>query len=253
MVGKLISELPANKHKDGDALKILIVEDEALISERLMRLCRELLGSRLISIKCKHSLDDAMEYIEEFPIDLLLLDLNLDGQDGFDLLKQVMAGSFQTVIVSANTHRAIEAFEYGVIDFISKPVSVERLRGAISKVDEFNDGAGGRVRFLSIRKGQEIHLLEIADVDYIKGSGIYTDIHMVDGTQFLHNKPLSSLQKVLPSSFLRIHKSYIVNLKRLSKILSHGQHRYECVLVGGETIPMSRAKYREIKLNNEFE
>src|SRR5688572_16580366 len=114
-------------------MRILIAEDESVIARRLERMVKEILGERAGSVAVKESLADAGEYLFEKPIDLLLLDLNLNGEDGYDLLKLAAAGSFQTIVVSANSDRALEAFQYGVLDFVPKPFDLERLKRALDR------------------------------------------------------------------------------------------------------------------------
>ena len=103
-------------------MNIVIVEDEPVIAQRLARQIKAI--DALNSAKLKHfdTFDDAQAYLEENLIDLLFLDLNLHGVSGFDLLKSVAAASFHTIIVSAYAEQAIKAFEYGVVDFVAKPV-----------------------------------------------------------------------------------------------------------------------------------
>ncbi len=70
------------------------------------------------------------------PIDVLFLDLNLNGKDGFDLLKTSVSGAFHVIIISAHTEQALKAFEYGVLDFVGKPFNKERLARALDRVFE---------------------------------------------------------------------------------------------------------------------
>ncbi len=108
-------------------MRILIVEDETVIARRLERLVRQILGQQLVWLKRADCLAAARADLESFPIDLMFLDLNLHGKDGFGLLEHAVAGAFHTVIVSAHTNQALRAFEYGVLDFVAKPFDKERL------------------------------------------------------------------------------------------------------------------------------
>ena len=98
-------------------MRVLIVEDEPLLAGRLDRFCREILNTRLESIRIANRFDEAGATLADSAVDLLLLDLNLHGEDGMALLESSVAGSFHTIIVSANTEHALRAFEYGVLDF----------------------------------------------------------------------------------------------------------------------------------------
>src|SRR3546814_13063742 len=100
--------------------------------------------------------------------DVRLLDLNLHGRDGFDLLKRAVAGSFDTIVVSANTDRALEAFEYGVVDFVPKPFTEARLSQAferrLAKRDE-----GEAIRYLVVRHAGKLERIRIDDIRVIHG------------------------------------------------------------------------------------
>lgn len=114
-------------------MKILIVEDEPLIAQRLLREARHYFGSRLSQLHHCDDLDDALALLDASRFDLLLLDLNVLGEDGFKILQlKHMASnenaiSFQVIIISAHTERAVTAFGFGVVDFVPKPFSQERL------------------------------------------------------------------------------------------------------------------------------
>ena len=115
-------------------LRIALVEDEEIVARRLQRLLGRVLGDRRTSITRLTNLHDALDYLADHPIDLLFLDLDLGGEDGFRLLGEAVAASFHTIIVSARHDQALRAFEYGVVDFVAKPYTEDRLRQAIERV-----------------------------------------------------------------------------------------------------------------------
>lgn len=225
-------------------MKILIVEDENTIAVRLERLVNDILGSEVDKIFIFHRLDDAEEFLDENIIDLMFLDLNLAGLDGFELLKKVVAGSFHTIVVSAYATRAVEAFEYGVLDFITKPFTKDRLTKALSRlVKPFRQK---ETKYLAIKKCGVIEFIELTDVSYFKGANIYSEVYLKNGTQLLHDKSLNRLEQMLPMCFSRIHKSYIVNEKHIRGMSHHGNNA-ELVLHSGQSIPISRSKISEFK------
>jgi len=226
-------------------VKIVVVEDEPLIAERISRLSKEVLGKRLRSISVLSSLEEAKNYLETHCIDLLLLDLNLSGRDGFELLEHAVSHSFHTIVISANTDQALRAFEYGIIDFIGKPLSISRLEKAFERVDNARDDT----RYLSVRKHDGLLLLLIEEISYIQGTSGYSEIHMQDGSSALHDKSLSALESILPGYFCRIHRSYIANLNQVVCLRNQGDHKYSLVLKCDEILPVSRNKYRDIKNN----
>jgi len=114
-------------------MKILIVEDEFLIASRIERLCNEILGFVLSKITCISDLADAKAYLKTNKVDLVILELNLNGEDGLQILQQFTAESFHIIIVSAQKEKAIDAFDYGVVDFVSKPFEKEKLKLALDR------------------------------------------------------------------------------------------------------------------------
>lgn len=228
-------------------MKILIVEDEALVAQRIKRFTEQIMGNKLSSIIVKTTLESAEIHISENPIDLLLLDLNLSGKNGFEILQKVTAESFHTIIISANIDKALEAFEYGVLDFVGKPFTVERLRKAFDRYNNVDKLSAYPTKYLSVKKGDKLLLIDITKIEYIKGSGVYAEIYTTDGDSLLHNKSLNNLDTILPSNFIRIHKSYLVNINYASHITNHGAGKYVLAMNNNTQVPVSRNKYKEIK------
>jgi two-component system response regulator LytT len=227
-------------------MRILIAEDESVTARRLERMVAEILGDKAESIAVKESLADAEEYLFDRPIDLLFLDLNLHGEDGYDLLKLAAAGSFQTIVVSANSDRAVEAFQYGVLDFVPKPFDRERLARALARADTRSQSQAP-AKYLSVRKHAKVELVPVEMVLYLQGAGDYVEIHLEDGRMELHSKTLETLAALLPPYFERIHKSYLVDMRAMKGIVLQGAGKYALDLGKGRLVPMSRVKYKELK------
>ena len=230
-------------------MKILIIEDEQVIAKRLGRMCQAYFGAILSQIDHRDSLSQGLESIEDNKIDLLLLDLNLNGEDGFDVLKNVVSCSFHTIIVSAYKDKAIKAFEYGVLDFVPKPFNETRLGHALSRTIHDTDSKSniGSIKFLSIIKSGKQLLLELHRLKYIKGARVYTEIYLKDGSKEIHNKSLDALLQLLPSNFERIHRSYIVDMQEVTALKAESGGKYTAILKSGDQLPVGRAKYKQLK------
>ncbi len=232
-------------------LSIVVVEDEALIAQRLIRFLNAELSNHAVLIQHFSSLDDGEDYLSSHSIDLLFLDLNLHGHDGFNLLKTQVAASYHTIVVSANTDRAIEAFEYGVLDFVGKPFSQERIAKALARAltsGEVNSNPFAS-KSLSIEKQGRIELIALSDIDYIKASGHYSELVLLDGSTQLHNKSLSHILDILPNNYRQVHRSYVVSFARIKEILIHQGSQYELLLTSESLIPLGRTYYKSIKNN----
>lgn len=225
---------------------VVIVEDEGTVAARIERLVEKLLGENLTALRHFDDLEQALDYLQRTPIDLLLLDLNLHGKDGFDILANTVCGAYHTIIISAYADRAIKAFEYGVLDFVAKPFSTKRLQQALSRLTNQAASSQGQTRHLAIRKAGELEIVDIQDVFYIRGADNYSELVLSNGDVKLHDKSLTNLMMVLPERFERIHKSYIADLDNAVKILTHPGSKYELELNNGERLPIGRTRYKAI-------
>jgi two-component system, LytTR family, response regulator LytT len=228
-------------------MKVLIVEDEASIADRIVRLLRELLGTSLESTTIHDNVASANEYIHTKPVDLVILDLNLHGKSGFEILKEAGAESFHTIIISAYKEKAIEAFEYGVLDFVPKPFTKERFSKALSRMNSTEDKLSVKTKLLVVKLAHSVVPVKCADIVFVKAEGNYSRLFLESGAKLLHEKSLNKLEVLLPSSFMRIHKSYIINTVFLLKYRVFKGSRYEVELKGDHTLPVGRTRYKNLK------
>lgn len=228
-------------------MRVLIVEDEPLLAQRLERFTREILGAQLETLRVAALFSEASAKLAETPIDLLLLDLNLNGRDGMELLRTSVASSFHTIVVSANTDQALRAFEFGVIDFVPKPFTQERLAQALRRVTERDGRSALAAKYLAVRKYGKVELVPVDRVLYVQGAGAYAELVLDDGTRELHDKTLEKLHALLPPGFERIHKSYVVRLSEVKAWHAHEGSRQEVELRNGVRLPVGRTRSREIK------
>lgn len=220
-------------------MRILIVEDEPPIARDIGDAVRSILGSTLTSLHVAFSLDKASEFIQKHRFDLCFLDLNLSGEDGFELLQQALAHSFHTIVISGHTDNALRAFEYGVIDFVPKPFTTERLRKAVERITQ-HGSSPAPARFLTARKNRRHLLLPIDCVEYLKANRYLVEVHLKDGRMELIEKPLDRLKSILPGTFIRIHRSFIVNLEYVDSYRHAGQGCYRVQMKSGTHLPLSR-------------
>jgi two-component system, LytTR family, response regulator LytT len=228
-------------------MRLLIVEDEPLIAHRIERFCRAILGDSLDHCSVAATFDEASARLAEQPIDLLLLDLNLNGRDGMELLRTSVAHSFHTIIVSANIEHALRAFEYGVLDFVPKPFTQERLTQALQRATDTTSRAVHGAKHLAVRKQGRVELVSVDDVAYIQGAGNYSELVLADGRRQLHDKTLEKLEAVLPPDFVRVHKSFLVRFGDIRALHAHEGGHYEAELKQGMRVPVGRTRYKELR------
>ncbi len=228
-------------------MRIVIVEDERMIAERLRRLVTEIVGDRLESLTLLDRFSLAREHLATHPIDLLFLDLDLYGRDGFGLLEEALASSFATIVVSAHHDQALRAFELGVTDFVPKPFGRDRLAKSLARLETREPALRKQLQNLAVRTRRGIDLVPVARVRYLQGADDYTALHLVGGQRRLHPKSLRALETLLPSPFTRVHRSFIVNLARVRSLESHGGGKHRIILDDGTDVPVSRARIAALR------
>lgn len=228
-------------------MRVLIIEDESRIAKRLTRMTNAYFEQQLTLSVCD-TLAKGMAHIAHSSVDVLLLDLNLNGEDGFSVLESMVARPFHTIIVSAYTDKAIIAFAYGVLDFVPKPFDEARLFQAFGRLNIQKPVTDNLLKYLAVKKGGMIKMIAVTELSYIKGAGIYSELHLNDGSLALHDKSLDTLEQLLPpGEFIRIHRSYIVNLLRVKKLMVEAGGRYNLSLKSGELLPVGRSRYKELR------
>jgi len=228
-------------------VRILIVEDEPLIARRLEQFCRAILQDRLELVRSAQTFDGAGAELAAHAFDVVLLDLKLQERDGMELLASAVAGSFHTIVVSANLDQALRAFEFGVIDFVPKPFSRERLEQALRRAAGENGRAPRPAQRLAVRKLGRIELLDVDEILYVEGSDKYSELVLASGRRELHDKSLLRLEALLPPVFERTHKSYLVRMSAVARIFALEGSRYELELKNGVRLPVGRTRYRALK------
>lgn len=228
-------------------MHILIIEDETRIAKRIERMVSVYFMNSLKSLKVIDNLREAKTHIQNNALDLVLLDLNLNGESGFEVLKTAVSNAFHTIIISAHSHQAILAFEYGVLDFVSKPFNQDRLDKAFQRLIAIDKNTVVEAKYLAIKKRSGIHLITVKEVLFFKGAGAYTELYLQNGTKELHDKSLEKLEQLLPHTFFRIHKSYLVKLSEIKEIIVKSGSKYLAELHDGTILPIGRTKYKELK------
>jgi DNA-binding LytR/AlgR family response regulator len=221
------------------AMRVLIVEDEALVRQRLLRLASEHAGSR-VRFDAVCDLAEAEERLTRSSYDGVLLDLNLEGEDGFQLLHRCCARAFHTIVVSAHAERALEAFALGVLDFVPKPFTRERLGLALDRLAGAAQHRPGAMRWLSVWRARGTALIALDDVLAIRADGDHSEVILASRSE-LHDKALGRLLNLLPAEFVRCHRAWLVNLRHVQRFSAMSGSRWQLRLSNNAEIPVGRA------------
>lgn len=223
-------------------LRILIAEDEATIARRLARLTRDILRPRECELTIAPTLGEARDAARNGPPDLLILDLRLEADDGFDLLRDPVLRHVPTVIVSAHTNRALEAFDHGARDFVAKPFGRTRLETAIHRVLDVAARPGVRPEFVRVKSRSAVDAVPLEQIVFVRANGTASELVLANGSVVSSERMLNELEQALPRRFVRIHRSFIVDIGRVRRLVSGEGSRYRIVLQDGTSLPVGRSR-----------
>ena len=242
-------------------MRVLIVDDEALARERLKRLLAEIDDSQVVG-EAANGLR-AIELIRQERPDLVFLDIQMPGLDGFGVL-EALDDLPQTVFVTAYDEYAIRAFHVNALDYLLKPFSLERLEQAIRRVREAQiekeglasqlaplfeclAGGGHYMSRMAVRDRERIRILHAKEVEWIGVEGEQTTVY-TDGGRYPIRRTLAELEVRLdPARFFRAHRSAIVNLDRVAEIIPWFKGGHKLRLTTGVEIELSRARARALR------
>jgi DNA-binding LytR/AlgR family response regulator len=199
--------------------RCLILEDEPPAARVLLRYLQDYPEWTCLGVH--HSPQSAITALESQPPDLLFLDIHLPNISGLNVLRQLSQPPL-VVFTTAYPQYAVEGFELAALDYLLKPISPERFQKAMERAIErleqerILEKTGQDSGFLSFRADRKVHRLPLQRILYLQALDDYVKIISTEGT-FLPKITLSQLEKELPDHlFLRIHRSYIVNLKHVN-------------------------------------
>ncbi len=228
------------------SMKFLIIEDEPPIAADIEDYAIQFAGDNLEKIIAINTFEEAITFLNKESVDLCLLDLNLSGKNGFDILKETVSRDFHTIVISAYTEKAIEAFQLGILDFVPKPIDEKRLGLAFERFFGRRKIEGKGAAFLVVRKRNENFMVPVETIRYFKADGYLVEIHKQDGKIDLIEKSLNKLEQILPERFLRIHRSCIVDVGFISSYRHKGGGLYEITMNDGTLLPLSSQKVKNL-------
>lgn len=238
-------------------MRIIIVDDEALARDVL----REYLASHAdveIVAECANGFE-AVKAITELSPDLVFLDIQMPKLDGFEVVG-LMGDKTCYIFVTAYDQYALKAFEVHALDYLLKPFSQQRLddalqqarirQGEVPPLDSLVSEVSARnlpLTRLLIRDGSQVHVVVADKIDYIEAQGDYVQI-CTEGRHYLKSQRLSELETQLDArQFLRLHRSFIVNIERIARIEQYAKDSHAAILADGTRIPFSRSAYQRLR------
>ena len=255
-----------NTEKDnaqsGKKLRAILVEDEDLARQIL----KEMLKSHPeveIAGECANGFE-AVKMVPELKPDLLFLDIRMPKLDGFEVLELIgPADSMAVIFVTAYDQHALRAFEVHAVDYLLKPFAAERFEAALERAKrrlgqkslppppaEVAAAVRENGRYaerIVVKDGTRVQIIPVAKLDYAEAQDDYVAL-ATQGKKYLKSQTISGLESALdPRNFLRIHRSYIVNLERVAKLEPYSKDSHVAILHDGTRLPVSRAGYGRLR------
>jgi two-component system LytT family response regulator len=208
--------------------KTLIIDDEQLARQRLKRLLKPFEEFEIIGEAINGT--DGLEQIETLKPELIFLDIEMPLLNGFEMLSRLVHQP-KVVFTTAYDQYAIKAFEEDSIDYLLKPIEAERLAKTIKKLQQNIKQPAlplealmqqlfvkKELKTLTVKIGDKILLIKLADIVYIEAEEKYVFLHTTDGRKHLTDFTITVLEEKLPEAFIRIHRSSIINTEHIKEI-----------------------------------
>jgi len=243
-----------------ERLRVLLVDDEAPARSLL----REYLGAHPdteVIGECANGFEAVKAIAEQRP-DLVFLDVQMPKLDGFEVLELVAAepGAPAVIFCTAYDEYALRAFEVHAVDYLLKPFSRERLAEALARararqtprpapgaLRETARPGGGPIERVVIRDGANVHVVPVEKIDYVEAQDDYVAFR-TGGRSLLKEQPLADVEAQLdPRRFVRIHRSYLLNIERLAKVELYAKDSRIAILTDGTKLPLSRSGYQRLQ------
>lgn len=238
-------------------MRVIIVDDEHLARALLREYLAQHPDIEIVA-ECANGFE-AVKAIGELNPDLVFLDIQMPKLDGFEVVELAGART-RYVFVTAYDQFALKAFEVRAIDYLLKPFSRERLaqaldsarsrvvpREAVEAVAAEAARRNGPMTRVLVRDGARVHVVPAESIDWIEAQDDYVEIHS-GGKAHLKNGRMAELEQGLdPGLFLRVHRSYIVNVGAIARIEAPTKDSWCAVLKDGKRIPVSRSGYQRLR------
>jgi two-component system LytT family response regulator len=240
-------------------IRVMIVDDEELARAVI----KEMLGAHAdieVVAECANGFETVKAF-EECKPDLIYLDVQMPKLDGFEVL-ELIGPDTPVIFVTAYDAYAMKAFEVHAVDYLLKPFSAERFEAALDRARqrisqsmkmppprELSTAARAPAQYIDrivFKDGTRVHIIATSQVDYLEAQDDYVAVHSL-GKKYLKQQTISSLEEALdPNRFVRIHRSYIVNLERIAKIEPYTKDSRVAILHDGAKLPVSQNGYTRL-------
>lgn len=216
-------------------IKAIAIDDEPLALKIIEHFCKQVDFIELEKTFTKT--DEALKHIKKFPVDLLFLDIQMPGKNGIDFYRQ-LNNEVMVIFTTAYSEYAVEGFNINALDYLLKPFSQERFMQAAEKAKKEVNGRKNTIEHnhLLIRADYKLHRIEFEDIMLIEGLDDYIRIHLKNKSVITARLSMKGiLEKLPPALFIRVHRSYIIPIKKVKTLYNKTIQIEDFVIPIGDT------------------
>lgn len=221
-------------------LKCIVVDDDLMARKAVERLCEK--NEQLHLLGTFEGANDAMAFMEKEAIDLLFLDIEMPNLSGIDMLNQ-LAVLPMVIFTTSKTEYAFDAFEFQAIDYLKKPVTTQRFEQAVTKAFEAvqkREAYQAKTNDIYVREDGRLVRVSCDEILFFENVGDYVRVKTSKGQHIIHGTLKSIDEKLNDARFLKIHRSFIINLDKIKDIEENS------LVIEKTVIPISRANKAEL-------
>jgi len=237
-------------------MKVLIIDDDIAAQNVLRMMLAEYFPEQLDIIGAAANIPTGVKLIHNHKPALVFLDVNMPGQNGFRLFDYFEAPGFQVIFTTAFPEYALKAFEVAALDYLVKPIRMDKLKAAVMRALKAHAPspdivpqvgilettlAVNHIHKIALPVRDRVVFVKVDDLVYLQAEGVYTHV-VTKGQKLLLSKKLKDFEYILNEDirFSRIHRSYIVNVKYVKEYIKHEGTRV--LMENGDTIPVSKER-----------
>ncbi len=242
-------------------IRIVIIDDETPAREIIRHYLKEVESAEVVG-ECADGFS-GLKSITSLKPDLVFLDIQMPRLTGIELV-EVLTEKPEIIFTTAYDQYALKAFELNAVDYLMKPFPKRRFLDAVNKaVEKIRSGKGNKepanqllikkpelpssLNRIVLRKGSAISLIPVDQVKYIESQDDYVMIYHSTG-KAMKQQTMKYYEETLPKSeFVRIHRSYIVNVAEIKQIEPYGKDNHVAILLSGTKLPVSRAGFKQLR------
>jgi len=240
-------------------IKVILIDDEPLACEVIKKYLKYFDDMELVQI-CNDGFE-GVKAIQQHQPDLIFLDIQMPKINGFEML-ELLEAKPSVIFITAYDSYAIKAFEANAVDYLLKPVPEERFREAVLKwkskvvptapkqidsVLNTMSATAAQQNRIVVKTGNKVKIISVHDVQFIEADDDFVKVNTAEGA-FLKNKTMSFFEQSLdPQQFVRVHRSYILQINQITKIEPYQKESHLAILRNGKQIPVSKTGYIKLK------